>query len=160
QRGHTTAIVPFNEAAETGSAVARALAGSPEVIGLSIQFQHRAPEFLALARALRAAGYRGHLTCGGQFPTLAWREALAPEHGVDSVVLHDGEETLPELLDALDQGRPLAEVPGLALRADDGAPFRTEARRLVDDLDGVPFAKRYRGHDRHMLVPFIPIVGG
>src|SRR6185312_3134087 len=121
-----------------------------DVVGLSIQFQHRAPEFLALARALRAAGFRGHLTCGGQFPTLAWREALSPEHGVDSVVLHDGEETIVDLMAALEDGTPLADVRGLGLRTDDGVAFRTGARRLLDDLDGVPFARRYRGHDRHM----------
>lgn len=160
QRGHEAAIVPFNDAAEMDGVVARALAGAPDVIGLSIQFQHRAPEFLLLARRLREAGYRGHLTAGGQFPTLAWREALSPVHGLDSVVLHDGEETLVDLLAAIDGGGPIREVRGLALRADDGAPFRTEARRLLDDLDAVPFAKRYRAHNQHLGVPFIPIMGG
>jgi radical SAM superfamily enzyme YgiQ (UPF0313 family) len=160
RRGHSSRVVPFNDASETAAAAARALAGAPDVIGLSIQFQHRAPEFLALARQLRELGYRGHITCGGQFPTLAWREALEREHGVDSVVLHDGEETIVDLLEAIERGSALGEVRGLALRADDGAPFRTEARRLLDDLDGVPFAQRYRRHDAHMGVPFIPIVGG
>lgn len=160
RHGHEAAVVPFNDAAETERVVRRAVAGDPDVIGLSIQFQHRAQEFLTLARRLREAGYRGHVTCGGQFPTLAFREVLAPESGVDSVVLHDGEETLVELLDALGGGAPLGDVRGLALRADDGAPMRTEARRLLDDLDGVPFAKRYRPHNRHMGVPFIPIIGG
>ncbi|MCC6558912.1 MAG: B12-binding domain-containing radical SAM protein [Polyangiaceae bacterium] len=160
RRGQGAAIVPFNDVAETERVVRRALAGEPDVIGLSVQFQHRAPEFLALSRRLREAGFRGHLTCGGQFPTLAFREVLLPENGVDSVVLHDGEETLADLLEALERGAPLASVPGLALRADDGAAMRTEARRLLDDLDGVPFAKRYRPHNRHMGVPFIPIIGG
>jgi radical SAM superfamily enzyme YgiQ (UPF0313 family) len=160
RRGHSARVIPFNDAAETERAVARALEGAPDVIGLSIQFQHRAPEFLALARALRARGYRGHVTAGGQFPTLAWREALSPEHGVDSVVLHDGEETITDLFEAVERGHDLRAVRGLALRADDGAPFRTEPRRLLDDLDGVPFARRYRHHDRHMDVPFVPIVGG
>jgi radical SAM superfamily enzyme YgiQ (UPF0313 family) len=160
QHGHEAIVVPFNEATETAAVVARVVAGAPDVVGLSIQFQHRAPEFLALARALRAAGFRGHLTCGGQFPTLAWREALSPEHGVDSVVLHDGEETIVDLMAALEDGTPLADVRGLGLRTDDGVAFRTGARRLLDDLDGVPFARRYRGHDRHMGVPFVPIVGG
>jgi radical SAM superfamily enzyme YgiQ (UPF0313 family) len=160
KRGHTTGVQPFSDASETERVVKAIVDGAPDVVGLSIQFQHRAPEFLALARRLREAGYRGHVTCGGQFPTLAWRETLTPEHGVDSIVLHDGEETIVELLDALERDAPLAGIPGLGLRAPDGAPFRTEARRLLDDLDGVPFAKRYRHHDSHMAVPFIPIVGG
>jgi radical SAM superfamily enzyme YgiQ (UPF0313 family) len=161
-RGHEAAIVPFNDVSETSDVVRRATAGDPDVIGLSIQFQHRAHECLGLARRLREAGFRGHITCGGQFPTLAYREVLAPENGIDSVVLHDGEDTLVDLLDALSQGAPgaLTEVRGLALRAADGAAMRTEARRLLDDLDGVPFAKRYRPHNHHMGVPFIPIIGG
>jgi radical SAM superfamily enzyme YgiQ (UPF0313 family) len=160
QHGHEAGIVPFSDVSETDEALRRAMIGAPDVIGLSIQFQHRAPEFLALSRKLREAGYRGHVTAGGQFPTLAWKETLLPHNGVDSVVLHDGEETLVDLLAALSGGGALADVPGLALRTDDGASFRTAARRLLDDLDAVPFARRYRRHNRHMGVPFIPIIGG
>lgn len=160
QRGHETTVVPFNEVADLDATVERALRGEPDVVGLSIQFQHRARDFLVLARRLRLAGYRGHVTTGGQFPTLAWRETLDASHGIDSVVLHDGEETLPELLAALERGTPVGEVRGLALRGADGAAVRTAPRRLLDDLDAVPFAKRYRAHDRHMGVPFVPVIGG
>lgn len=160
KHGHQAKIVPFNDVSETDRVVRRIVEDAPDVAGLSIQFQHRAQEFLILARKLREAGFRGHLTTGGQFPTLAYREVLDPRNGVDSVVLHDGEETLVEVLDALSQNKSLAEVPGLALRADDGAPVRTNPRRLLDDLDAVPFARRYRQHNRHMNIPFIPIIGG
>lgn len=158
--GHQAMIVPFNDVSETERVVRRIVEDAPDIVGLSIQFQHRAPEFLALARKLRDAGFRGHLTTGGQFPTLAYREVLDPRNGVDSVVLHDGEETLVDVLDALSHNKPLTEVAGLALRADDGAPMRTQSRRLLDDLDAVPFARRYRQHNRHMNIPFIPIIGG
>ena len=159
--GHQWRIVSFNDPAETKEAVRHALDGDPDMIGLSIQFQHRAPEFLMLARALREAGFKGHLTAGGQFPTLAWQEALAPQNGLSSVVLHDGEETIVDLIDAVIAGTSLAEVKGLALPGESGGePTRTGARRLLDDLDKVPFAKRYRGHNLHMNVPFIPIIGG
>ncbi|MFO0757951.1 MAG: radical SAM protein [Byssovorax sp.] len=160
ERGHEAVIVPFNDVTELSTVVDNAIAQAADIIGLSIQFQHRAPEFLLLGRRLREAGFRGHITAGGQFPTLAYREVLGPDTGVDSVVLHDGEETLPDLLAALDGGVDLSTVRGLGLRTDDGAVFRTEARRLLDDLDAVPFARRYRGHNRHMGVPFIPIIGG
>src|SRR5215213_2401747 len=76
--GHGAGIVPFNDVTEIERVVTRAMAGDPDVIGLSIQFQHRAPEFLSLSRKLREAGYKGHITCGGQFPTLAFREVLTP----------------------------------------------------------------------------------
>jgi hypothetical protein len=31
---------------------------------------------------------------------------------------------------------------------------------MPDDLDAIPFAARYRAHNKHMGVPFIPLVGG
>ena len=160
EQGHECRVMPFNQAAEAASLVQRIVAAAPEVVGLSMQFQHRADEFLSLSRALRDAGYRGHITCGGQFPTLASVETLECDAGVDSVVLYDGEETLADLLAAIDGGRPLADVAGLALLSDDGKTFRTAARPLVEDLDSLPIVKRYRPHSKHLSIPFIPITGG
>jgi radical SAM superfamily enzyme YgiQ (UPF0313 family) len=157
--GHDVRIEPFDYPEDGPAVVRRVLAHQPEVVGLSIQFQHRAAEFLELARALRAAGFDGHLTTGGQFPSLAWRETLSPAWGVDSVVLHDGERAFVALLDALASGEPLREVAGLALLTDDGAAIRTAAAPLLEDLDALPFPIRYRPHARHCGVPFIPIMG-
>jgi len=157
-RGHAVSVVPFDRPRDLEAVAARVAAEAPDVVGLSVQFQHRAHEFLALARALRQKGYRGHVTSGGQFPTLAWRDVLGPAEGVDSVVLHDGEGAFGELLDALGSGGDLRAIRGLALRGPEG-PARTEGRPLVDDLDALPFALRYRPHARHCGVPFVPIMG-
>ena len=157
--GHRVAVVPCNEAAAVAAAAARIEAAAPHVVGLSIQFQHRAGEFLALSRRLRSLGYGGHITCGGQFPSQAWREVLTDHNGVDSVVLHDGEETFAALLGALERGRELDDVPGLALVGAGGVARRTPARPLQPDLDRYPFPSRYRPHTRHVGVPFVPILG-
>ena len=132
----------------------------PEAVGLSIQFQHRALEFLGLAAELRQLGYEGHVTCGGQFPTLAAQDVLLDSWGVDSVVTHEGEESFVELLGALSARRPVAEIPGLVVRTDDGAIMRTPTRCLLGDLDQRPFPARYRAHARHVGIPFIPVMGG
>jgi len=158
--GHACRVVPFNVPENADLVVDQVLNGHPEVVGLSIQFQHRAHEFLSLARALRARGFTGHLTCGGQWPSQAWRETLAPRHGIDSVTMFESEQTLPELLQAIEDDGDLSLVPGLAVRTDSGIPHQTKARGLVEDLDSVPFPKRYRPHDLHYGVPFIPIMGG
>ncbi|MCK6545547.1 B12-binding domain-containing radical SAM protein [Myxococcota bacterium] len=157
--GWTPIIVPFNRARERAAVVERVLGLGVDAVGLGIQFQHRAHEHLRVARDLRARGYRGHVTAGGQFPTLAADEVLSRGHGVDSVVLYEAEETLPELLAAIASGTPLADVAGLALRTDDGAVVRTRPRPLVEDLDHVPFPMRYRAPARHLGVPFVPIMG-
>jgi len=59
------------------------------------------------------------------------------------------------LLAALERGEPLDGVAGLAIRGSDGVPVRTADRPLEDDLDRLPFARRYRAHTRHLGVPFI-----
>ncbi|MFO0712962.1 MAG: radical SAM protein [Sandaracinus sp.] len=157
--GHEVSIEPFDLPENAAYVVRRVLARSPEVIGLSIQFQHRSAEFLELSRRLRAEGFTGHITAGGQFPTLAWREALTPYWGLDSIVLHEGERAFVALLEALGEGKPLSEIPGLALCTDDGVAVRTQGLPLLEGLDTLPFPVRYREHARHCNVPFIPIMG-
>ncbi len=156
--GHHVRVIPFDHLGQVERVVDATLAEAPDVVGLSMQFQHRAHEFMRLARRLRERGYAGHVTCGGQFPTLAWQDTLRPAHGIDTVVLYDGEVTFRELLAALDRGADLSAVAGLALRGPDGAPARTAGRRLDDDLDTCPFPLRYRGHNRHHGVPFVPVM--
>ncbi|NOY90974.1 MAG: radical SAM protein [Deltaproteobacteria bacterium] len=158
--GHEVDVVAFDTGRDAPALARRLAHEAPDLIGLSIQFQHRAHDFLSLARMLREAGFQGHISSGGQFPSLAFHEVLERGHGVDSVIFHDGEASFEELLAALDAGRDLHDVAGLALLSDDGVTMRTAPRPLCADLDGLPFSKRYRGHTRHLGVPFIPIMGG
>ena len=85
--GHTVRVIAFNQPSEAASVVAQVLAADADVVGLGVQFQHRAHEFFALSARLRAAGFAGHITAGGQYPTLAWRESLDARYGIDSVCL-------------------------------------------------------------------------
>ncbi len=159
EAGHAVEVLPFNDGGQLSRLAARVVAAAPEVVGLGIQFQHRSHDFLALAWELRRRGYAGHITCGGQFPSIAWREVLEADWGVDSVVLYEGERTVPELLAALAERRPLAGVAGLALRGEGGVAQRTPERSQETELDQLPFPRRYRSHSRHVGVPFIPILG-
>jgi radical SAM superfamily enzyme YgiQ (UPF0313 family) len=157
--GHEVAITPFDKGEQAPDLARQVLDAAPDVVGLSMQFQHRAHEFLELAARLRRGGFAGHITCGGQYPTLAWREVLTGGNGVDSVVLHEGEQTFVELLAALERRDELTAVQCLALPGQGGEPLRTEGRYLGADLDQLPFPRRYRPHSSQMGLPFIPILG-
>ncbi len=159
QAGHLVRVAPFLDKAPPEELGRRILREQPDLVGLAIQFQHRCVEYLELARALRRLGYRGHITCGGQHPTMAYRELLSEERAVDSAVLHEGERTVVELAQALAQGDDLLQVRGLACRDTRGQVVRTAARPLCAELDTLPFAMRYRAHTRHLGMPFIPIYG-
>jgi anaerobic magnesium-protoporphyrin IX monomethyl ester cyclase len=158
--GHRTAVVPFGSGDDRAEVVRRILALRPDVVGLAAQFQHRGLDYLGLACDLRRAGFRGHVTAGGQFATMAAEPILAGRFGIDSVVLYEGERTIGELLDAVGGKRALAEVAGLSLPDGKGGAFRTAVRPLAVNLDDLPLAHRYRQHSRQVGIPFIPVSGG
>jgi anaerobic magnesium-protoporphyrin IX monomethyl ester cyclase len=136
----------------------------PTVIGLSLAFQWRAQDFLALALALRERGLRAHITAGGHFATFTAHELLTDFPELDSVCRLEAEETLPELVAAVRDGRPLTSVAGLVLRSPQAAPegFVTEVRptepRRLPSLDGLPHPDR-RGEPAtcfgHRMAPLI-----
>jgi len=72
--------------------------------------------------------------------------ALAPEDfadaAVDCIVLGDGTTVMPEVVAAFAEGRPLADVPGLALPAGEGAVTRTAPRAYMPDPDTLPLPRR------------------
>lgn len=71
---------------------------------------------------------------GGVHATFMCRDILAAEPAVDFVVLGEGEEPLRLLLFALERGRDISGIPGIAWR--DGEVIRENARPpLIDDLD-------------------------
>ena len=157
--GHRVEVLGFNDSARAANLVNQITSSDPDLVGLAAQYQHRGLDFLALATALRKAGFRGHITAGGHFATMGCAEVLAGRYGVDSVVLYDGEETIVDLLAALASKQGLADVAGIAFRDARGAVVRTAPRCLPHDLDDLPIARRYRPHARHMRIPFVPVSG-
>jgi len=156
--GHAVRVVPLLGRGQVDPVADRVLAAAPDLVGLGVQFQHLALDLHRLALELRRRGFRGHLTAGGQHATLSWDRLLADNPAVDSVVLHEGEATAVELCAALERGAPLDGVAGLGLRGAAG-PRRTATRALAANLDALPFPHRYRPHDRHLGLPFIPVSG-
>jgi anaerobic magnesium-protoporphyrin IX monomethyl ester cyclase len=119
----------------------------PFLVGISLAFQWRAQESLALAVALRDRGYRGHITTGGHFATFASREILADFPELDTVVRQEAEETLVELCRAVLAARPLENLVGIAYRDNSGevqvappAPLPDLARLPRPDRRGEPAA--------------------
>ena len=157
--GHQIQVLPFNELGELDAVADAVLRSRPKVVGLGIQFQHRSADFLRLAFELRQRGFLGHITCGGQYPTMAWEEVLDNDPAIDSVVLHEGERSIVELCAALNRRESLSVVHGLALRQPGAGPVRTEARPLCADLDALPFVYRYREPARHLGLAFRPVWG-
>lgn len=132
--GWRSRIVPFNQPRDLPNVV-RAIAEADEpplMIGISVAFQWRAVEMLAAALGMREAGYRGHITIGGHFATFAADELLGDFGEIDSVCRHESEETIVELVAAIEAGRSIAQIPGVVTRGADGAVVSGPLRHPPD----------------------------
>jgi hypothetical protein len=132
--GFRAELIPFNYESDLPRIV-KTIAGAEEppfLVGLSLAFQWRAKDFLALAMALDGAGFAGHVTVGGHFATFASREILRDFPEVDSVCRQESEETFVRLAAAIRDGKPPSGIAGLGLRNDQGEIFLTEHPTLPD----------------------------
>jgi anaerobic magnesium-protoporphyrin IX monomethyl ester cyclase len=98
---------------------------------------------------------------GGVFPTYHWREVLAEQPQIDVIVRGEGEETAPRVMEALEIGLSLENIPGVAFRKD-GKPFATAPAPTIRCLDDyrvgwelIDFEKySYWGEKRAVVVQF------
>jgi anaerobic magnesium-protoporphyrin IX monomethyl ester cyclase len=105
---------------------------SPDVVGFGL-FTRWIGHAYALAE--RFAGRFPLLVAGGAHATARPEETLA--HGFDAAVVGEAEETAVALVDALERGAPLEEIPGVVCRGADGAVRRGPPGRFVADLDAL-----------------------
>ncbi len=133
----------------------------PIVVGLSLSFQWRARDFLALAMTLKERGYAGHITAGGHFATFACAELLRDFPELDSICRQEAEGTMVTLARAVQAGAgpaALAEIPGLGVR-DAGGQVVLTAQPALPDLAKLPWPDR-RGEPAACFGhPIAPLVG-
>lgn len=137
--GHEVRLARFNKV-DDGPAVIEAARGA-DLVGLSMAFQVRAREFLALARELKHEEPARAVIAGGHYASCAAEELLARHPELDGIVLHEGERTLVEVADSGWDPAVLPDIAGLAWRAD-GQVRRTPIRPLLEDLDVLPTPDR------------------
>jgi len=128
--GFECEILPCNSGADVVRVLRRiaSAATPPLAAALSLAFQWRALDMLALTLALREQGFRGHITAGGHFGTFASAELLRDFAELDSICRYEAEQTVVELCRALRDGQPLTQIAGLGLRDAAGQTMTTPSR--------------------------------
>jgi anaerobic magnesium-protoporphyrin IX monomethyl ester cyclase len=106
------------------------------------------PVVCALTCALRQALPDVWIIYGGVFPTYHWRDILNEEPQIDIIVRGEGEETAPRLIAALETGRPLLAVRGIAFR-DKGVVIGTPPAPIIADLDSCRVGWELIDHARY-----------
>jgi radical SAM superfamily enzyme YgiQ (UPF0313 family) len=156
--GYRTEILAFNNEEDLPRiAFEISEAEPPLLIGLSLAFQWRAKDFLALSIALRDVGYKGHITAGGHFATFASQDILRDFPELDSICRQESEETIVTLTRAIETQSPWDGIPGLAVRGAGGRVLLTGQPKLPD-LAKLPWPDR-RGEPAvcfgHSIAPLV-----
>jgi len=108
----------------------------PEIVGLS-GLTHEEPLVARTARRARSWSARASIVVGGPIASSDPIGLLERIPGVDHSIVGEGDETFPDLVDAISRGRDRGSVRGIALRSG-GRPVLTQRRPFVADLDALP----------------------
>ena len=105
------------------------------VIGISIVFTHEWPAAAILVELLRSRFPLAKIILGGEHVT-AMPEFCLATSPADIVVLGEGEETIIDLLSAIEDGGDLTRIPGTAVRVGERVHMnsRRERRRDIDNI--------------------------
>lgn len=130
----------------------------PKLVGFSLIFQRMLGDYANLIAFLRANSVNAHLTVGGHYPTFEYEFMLESIPGLDTVVRHEGEETLLELYRNLHRPDRWPEIMGIAFRKN-GRVIATPKRPLIADLDLLPFPARKADGASHRGIGIRSIAG-
>ncbi len=105
------------------------------VIGITVIFTHEWPAVVRLVELIKRERPAARVVLGGEHIT-SMPEFCLQTSKADYLVLGEGEETIVELLDALESGGNVADVAGAAYRADGQVIVnpRRNRRTSVDDI--------------------------
>jgi anaerobic magnesium-protoporphyrin IX monomethyl ester cyclase len=140
QAGHSPRIATFDTAGDAGGVLAAF--EDADLVGLSICYQVRALEFLALARAMKERRPEIPIVAGGHYASCAAAELLARHPEIDLVAVHEAERTLAEIASlASFSGEALSQVRGIVFRQGERV-VPTAPRDMELDLDSLPWPDR------------------
>lgn len=111
----------------------------PDVVATT-SFTASAPAAIELLALAKEVNPEVITVLGNVHATFLYKEIFESHHKtVDYIVIREGEETLPELLDCLNAGDDPKKVPGVTFTRD-GEVVAAPPRALIRDLDRLPTA--------------------
>lgn len=119
----------------------RILQYKPDVVGISSMFSYQHSNVKELAIRIKSLCKDIVVVTGGDHPTALPREVLA-ESNIDYVILGEGDYSFRSLLKALENGKNISEVDGLAFK--DGDTIKINPKScFIQNIDDLPFPARH-----------------
>jgi magnesium-protoporphyrin IX monomethyl ester (oxidative) cyclase len=132
-RDHYLRGLTFNEILE-------AIPPETRLVGISNLYTFAFLIAVEIARRVKEQNPHVIVVFGGAHPTIMTRETLSrPE--VDFVVLSEGEQTFPALVDAIERGEGWENLDGLGYKKNGEIVIHPKTR-FVQNLDEIPFPRR------------------
>jgi radical SAM superfamily enzyme YgiQ (UPF0313 family) len=128
QRGHEGRIY-HRDVTDLDATLDEIEAYGPDLVGMSVFTGYNNAAYVRAARRLKGRGFK--IVWGNAHPTLIPEQVLASPF-VDFVVLGEGEETLVELVDGLDDPAAHPGILGLGFNDAAGRPVINPARPFID----------------------------
>lgn len=116
--------------------IGKAALFGPDIVGLSA-VTPEADNLHFLARAIKQGLRNCSIVAGGPHPTSCPEEVIG-DRNIDFAVIGEGEETFPELVEAIESGSIPEGVKGIAFSRDEKYNF-TGFRTFMENLDNLPF---------------------
>ena len=112
----------------------------PEVVGIyTMTWTFR--QSCSLVRKVRERLPDTKIIAGG--PNVASFPKLSVKYGgFDYAVVGEGEETVVELIEAIERGKEIRLVKGIVFK-DQGTVVQTESRPYIEDINNIPFPARH-----------------
>ncbi len=108
----------------------------PDMVGISA-LTVEADAMHRTAADLRRAGFEGLIIAGGPHAS-GFTFDLMQDGNIDLAVVGEGENTIVEILERLEAGQSLSDIPGTAFRRD-GLVHLANSRAFREDLDNIPW---------------------
>ena len=113
----------------------------PDLVGITCASMPEVPLIKEASHIIKKVNPNIHVVIGGQYPTFVPEEFIN-NSSIDFIVFGEGEITFSELVDTLEtNGKNVNSVEGIGI-IDGEHLYQTKPRRLIDDIDLLPFPDR------------------
>lgn len=139
KEGYSTRVIDFRKSKKNILRILKRV--KPDIVGFSVVYQYNIDKFKELVHFLRQNGIKSHFTAGGHYASVKYEELAETVPSLDSVIRSEGEYTLLELAECLNNGKEWRNIRSLVYR-NDGKLVANPLRPLEKNLDILPFPKR------------------
>lgn len=135
-----TIILPYSPLTKE-NILSSLLKYNPKIVGFSLIFQRMLNDFNELLVFLRDNNVSSHFTMGGHFPSIEPEKVINFLKPLDSIIRCEGEHTIYELYQNIDNHNNWKEIKGLVYRNGDEIIIN-KYRKLIENLNELPFPIR------------------